>query len=322
MAVSTARFTPVDIATLLYVAVATGAVLAFTGEDHAGWDSLMVAQALLVVLVLLASRAREAGPVGRFVGDWYPMLLLGGLYAEVGVVNVDLGYQHDELIQPLDQLIMLVAEVHAHHSDFRVAAAKEQHRVPVAHKAAQRAGLARGRCQQHQDGNQRMSREQPVPAPVVRAGKREHGGGGKRHVEERDEVDSREAAQQGPTPGREDRQGRLSADVVNRIAHSHPSEWYHVAVRRKPVSRSVRARQPVSWTNASARHVHAGARNSAALSADSNVARRVACAIEPMVHKSPRANGPGSGRTRTSRPMARPIERTRARLVVTAGWAA
>src|SRR2546425_7648052 len=49
----------------LYVAVATGAVLAFTGEDHAGWDSLMVANALLVVLVLLAPRAREAGPVGR-----------------------------------------------------------------------------------------------------------------------------------------------------------------------------------------------------------------------------------------------------------------
>src|SRR5881296_4387363 len=102
MAVSTARFTPVDIATLLYVAVATGAVLAFTGEDHAGWDSLMVANALLVALVLLAPRAREAGPVGRFLGDWYPLLLLGGLYAEVGVVNVDLGYQHDLAIQRLE----------------------------------------------------------------------------------------------------------------------------------------------------------------------------------------------------------------------------
>ena len=102
---STARFTPVDIATLLYVAVATGAVLAFTGEDHAGWDSLMVANALLVALVLLAPRAREAGPVGRFLGDWYPLLLLGGLYAEVGVVNVDLGYQHDLAIQRLEVLV-------------------------------------------------------------------------------------------------------------------------------------------------------------------------------------------------------------------------
>src|SRR5438876_10591801 len=102
MAVSTGRFTPVGIATLLSVAVATGAVLAFTGEDHAGWDSLMVANALLVALVLLAPRAREAGPVGRFLGDWYPLLLLGGLYAEVGVVNVDVGYQHDVAIQRLE----------------------------------------------------------------------------------------------------------------------------------------------------------------------------------------------------------------------------
>src|SRR5204863_174078 len=33
---------------------------------------------------------------------WYPMLLLGALYAEVGVLNVDLGYQHDLVIQRLE----------------------------------------------------------------------------------------------------------------------------------------------------------------------------------------------------------------------------
>src|SRR3989454_6360003 len=94
MAVSTARFTPVDIATLLYVAVATGAVLAFTGEDHAGRDSLMVANALLVALVLLAPRAREADQVGRFLCAWYPLLLLCGIFVAVGVVYFDLGYRH------------------------------------------------------------------------------------------------------------------------------------------------------------------------------------------------------------------------------------
>jgi PAP2 superfamily protein len=98
------RLTPVDIATLLYVAAATGAVLALA-DDHAGWDLLMVAHALLVVLVLLAPRARAAGPLGRFLGDWYPMLLLGGLYAEVGVINVDLAYQHDPAIQRLELLV-------------------------------------------------------------------------------------------------------------------------------------------------------------------------------------------------------------------------
>lgn len=96
------RFTAIDLVTLLYVAVATGAVLAFSGADHAGWDWLLTAHALIVVLVLLAPAARRAGACGRFVGEWYPMLLLGGLYAEVGVLNVDLGYQHDLVIQRLE----------------------------------------------------------------------------------------------------------------------------------------------------------------------------------------------------------------------------
>jgi len=96
------RLTAVDLATLLYVTIATGAVLAFSGADHDGWDWLLTAHALLVVLVLLAPVARESGPVGRFLGEWYPILLLLGLYAEVGVVNVDLGYQHDQAIQRLE----------------------------------------------------------------------------------------------------------------------------------------------------------------------------------------------------------------------------
>ena len=96
------RLAAVDVVTLLYVAIATAAVLSFSGGDHAGWDSLLTAHALLVVLVLLAPLARQAGAVGGFVGDWYPMLLLGGLYAEVGVLNVDLGYQHDQVIQRLE----------------------------------------------------------------------------------------------------------------------------------------------------------------------------------------------------------------------------
>jgi len=82
------RLTAVDVVTLLYVAVATAAVLAFSGYDHASWDLLLTAHVLLVTLVLLAPLARQAGRFGRFLGDWYPMLLLGALYAEVGVLNV------------------------------------------------------------------------------------------------------------------------------------------------------------------------------------------------------------------------------------------
>ncbi len=96
------RLSALDVATLIYLAVATGALFAFGENDRTGWAWLLTAHALLLVLVLLAPAARQAGPVGRFVGEWYPMLLLGGLYAEVGVLNVDLGYEHDLAIQRLE----------------------------------------------------------------------------------------------------------------------------------------------------------------------------------------------------------------------------
>src|SRR2546430_1515461 len=95
------RFAAVDVVTLVYIAFATAAVLAFSGHDHAGWDLLLTAHGLIVVLVLIAPAARQAGPAGQFLGDWDPMLLLGGLYAEVGVLNVDLAYQHDLVVQRL-----------------------------------------------------------------------------------------------------------------------------------------------------------------------------------------------------------------------------
>src|SRR2546429_1881212 len=96
------RLTAVDVVTLVYIAFATAAVLAFSGHDHAGWNLLLTAHGLIVVLVLIAPAARQAGPVRQFLGDWYPMLLLGGLYAEVGVLNVDLAYQHDLVVQRLE----------------------------------------------------------------------------------------------------------------------------------------------------------------------------------------------------------------------------
>ena len=96
------RFTAVDLVTLLYAGIATAAVLAFSRGDHAGWNWLLTANALLALLVLIAPAARRAGAVGQFIGDWYPMVLLGGLYAEVGILTVDLGYQHDLLIQRLE----------------------------------------------------------------------------------------------------------------------------------------------------------------------------------------------------------------------------
>jgi len=96
------RLAPIDVATLLYVAVTTAAVLLFGGAERA-W--LLAAHVLVVGVVLLAPRARAAGSVGRFVGDWYPILLVTGLYAEVGMLNLDFGHHHDFAIQRLEQWV-------------------------------------------------------------------------------------------------------------------------------------------------------------------------------------------------------------------------
>src|SRR5439155_1630038 len=74
-------FTAIDLATGAYVAVATGAVLlSFRGDGIPGWPWILTAHTLIAALVLLAPRARSTGPLGRFLGDWYPMLLLPALW--------------------------------------------------------------------------------------------------------------------------------------------------------------------------------------------------------------------------------------------------
>src|SRR6185436_2518562 len=96
-------FTALDVATLAYVVFATGALLyGFRGDGIPGWPWLLAAQILIVALVFLAPRARTAGRAGRFLGEWYPMLLLAALYGEIGVLTLSAGFQNDLLIQRLE----------------------------------------------------------------------------------------------------------------------------------------------------------------------------------------------------------------------------
>lgn len=100
------EYSAVDIATGAYIAIATGAVLlAFRGDGIRGWPWLLGAHALILALVALAPRARSAGPFGRFIGDWYPMLLLPALYGEIGVLTLSAGFQNDLLIQRLESWV-------------------------------------------------------------------------------------------------------------------------------------------------------------------------------------------------------------------------
>jgi hypothetical protein len=87
--------TPVDRWTLGYsVVVAALIVWRVRGEQLLVF---LAVHALLAALALLMPRARQGGPVGRFLGDWYPLLLLTALYTEVGLVNLGDGRAYDRL---------------------------------------------------------------------------------------------------------------------------------------------------------------------------------------------------------------------------------
>jgi membrane-associated phospholipid phosphatase len=95
--------TSVDSWTLGYAVVA---VAAFVWRvPHERIAVLLATHVLLVVLVLMMPRARRAGPVGRFLGDWYPLLLVTALYTEVGLVNLADGRAYDRIVLGWEQAL-------------------------------------------------------------------------------------------------------------------------------------------------------------------------------------------------------------------------
>jgi len=65
----------------------------------------LVAHGLLAALALLMPRARRAGPAGRWLGDWYPLLIVTALYAEVGAVNTADGRAYDRIVAGWEQAL-------------------------------------------------------------------------------------------------------------------------------------------------------------------------------------------------------------------------
>ena len=58
-----------------------------------------------MVAFVLAPRARRAGPLGRFLAEFYPLALTVGLYSHVGLVNAARGVSHDGLVQAWEQAL-------------------------------------------------------------------------------------------------------------------------------------------------------------------------------------------------------------------------
>lgn len=97
---------PIDRATLAYVAVALAFQMA---RGPRTWPAvLLLPLGLLAVAALaavLAPRGRCAGPLGRFLAEFYPLALTVGLYTHVGLVNAAGGVSHDALVQRWEQAL-------------------------------------------------------------------------------------------------------------------------------------------------------------------------------------------------------------------------
>jgi membrane-associated phospholipid phosphatase len=97
---------PIDRATLAYAAVA----LAFTfarGPRQLPAAVLLPLGLALVALTaaVLAPRARSAGPFGRFVAEFYPLVLAIALYTHVGLVNAAASVSHDGIVRRWEQAL-------------------------------------------------------------------------------------------------------------------------------------------------------------------------------------------------------------------------
>jgi membrane-associated phospholipid phosphatase len=97
---------PIDRATLAYLAVALVFNLAY-GPRHAPAALLLPGALALAALVAgyLAPRARTAGPLGRLLAEFYPLLLTVAFYTHVGLVNVAHGVSHDALVMSWEQAL-------------------------------------------------------------------------------------------------------------------------------------------------------------------------------------------------------------------------
>lgn len=95
----------VDVLTLGYVALAAGLSLA-RWPPGVGWPWLWLAfYALCAVWALLAPRLRARAGWAAFLGDFYPLLLTGGLYTAIGVVNRAAGLAWDPAVMAWEQAL-------------------------------------------------------------------------------------------------------------------------------------------------------------------------------------------------------------------------
>jgi PAP2 superfamily len=97
------RGRPLDRWTLGYALASAAVLVVCVPADRL--PVFLVVHGLLVTLALLMPRARRAGPVGRFLGDWYPLLIVTALYTEVGLANQAAGRVYDRIVLGWEQAL-------------------------------------------------------------------------------------------------------------------------------------------------------------------------------------------------------------------------
>lgn len=91
------RLLPVDRLLIAYLAVVTVVAVRRAAREPACWWLLPAHGLFLLLLVLI--RRRPLGPAGRVLAEIYPLLLLVGLYSEIGIVHGNSVAVHDGQVQ-------------------------------------------------------------------------------------------------------------------------------------------------------------------------------------------------------------------------------
>ena len=99
--------TPVDKLLAAYIGFLTIVIAARGGVGQPTWW-LLGAHALFALLLVLVMRLRPHHRVGRLLHDLYPLILLGGLYTELGLLSLDFGVgrllAHDLVVQGWEEV--------------------------------------------------------------------------------------------------------------------------------------------------------------------------------------------------------------------------
>ena len=89
---------PVDRLMLGFIVVFAGFLL-FRIPQVPDWPWLLAADALVVLLALLARRLPATGGVAEFLGGGYPLIIISAFYGQLGVMHSAVGHLNDGLVQ-------------------------------------------------------------------------------------------------------------------------------------------------------------------------------------------------------------------------------